>query len=68
MEQIGKWIYEIIHEVKNYELPSEKKEIGDYLKKFREEISKNKNIHKIRNEVMELCKKFPLYPDFDVLR
>ena len=68
MEIIGKWISEIVHEIKKYELPEDKKEINDYLKKFREEIKNNKKIHEIRNNVVELCKKFPLYPDFDVLR
>ncbi len=68
MKQIGKWISEIIHEIKKYELPEDKKEINNYLKKFREEIKNNKKIHEIRENVIELCKKFPLYPKFDVLR
>src|SRR3989338_8130837 len=68
MEHIGKWISEVIHEIKKYQLPEDKKEINDYLRKFREEIKQNKEIHEIRNNVVELCKKFPLYPDFDVLR
>ena len=68
MEIIGKWMSEIIHEIKKYELPEDKKQINEYLKKFREEIKDNKKIHEIRNHVVELCKKFPLYPGFDVLR
>src|SRR3989339_652040 len=68
MEIIGKWISEVINEVKKYELPEDKKEIQNYLKQFREEIKQNKKIHEIKNQVVELCKKFPLYPDFDVLR
>jgi len=68
MESIGKWISEIIHEIKKYELPEDKKEINNYLKNFREEIKNNKKIHEIKNNVVELCKKFPLYPDFEVLR
>ena len=40
----------------------------DYLKNFKESIKKNKKIENIKNEVINLCKKFPLYPDFDVLR
>ncbi|MEK6946753.1 MAG: hypothetical protein AABX32_04040, partial [Nanoarchaeota archaeon] len=68
MEQIGKWISEVIHEIKKYELPEDKKQINDYLKKFREEIKNNKKIHEIKNNVVELCKKFPLYPNFDILR
>ena len=68
MEQIGKWISEVIHEIKKYELPEDKKEINNYLKQFRDEIKQNKKIHEIKNEVMDLCKKFPLYPNFEVLR
>lgn len=68
MEHIGKWISEVIQEIKKYELPEDKKEINNYLKKFREEIKHNKKIHEIRNNVVELCKKFPLYPGFEVLR
>ena len=68
MELVGKWISEVVHEIKKYELPEDKKQINDYLKKFREEIKNNKKIHEIRNQVVELCKKFPLYPEFDVLR
>ena len=68
MEQIGKWISEILKEISKYELPEDKKQINDYLKKFREEVKNNKKIHEIRNHVVELCKKFPLYPGFDVLK
>jgi glycine hydroxymethyltransferase len=68
MEQIGKWISEIIKEIAKYDLPEDKKEINNYLKKFREEIKQNKKIYEIKNNVVELCKKFPLYPDFDVLK
>ena len=68
MEMIGKWISEILKEIAKYELPEDKKEMGNCLNKFREEIKQNKKIHEIRNNVVELCKKFPLYPGFDVLR
>jgi len=68
MEQIGKWISEILKDISKYELPEDKKQINEYLKKFREEIKNNKKVHEIKNNVVELCRKFPLYPDFDVLR
>ena len=68
MEHIGKWISEVMHELKKYELPDDKKEINNYLKKFREEIKHNNKIHEIRNNVVELCKKFPLYPGFEILK
>ncbi|MEK6869747.1 MAG: hypothetical protein AABX74_05925, partial [Nanoarchaeota archaeon] len=67
METIGKWIADIIKEAKGFKLPDDKEERNDYLKEFKERIKKNENIKKIRNEVVELCKSFPLYPGFDVL-
>ena len=67
MEVIGKWIADIIMEVKNHDLPVDKEERKTYLKKFKEEIKKNKNIGKIKDEVIGICKKFPLYPGFDIL-
>lgn len=68
MEMIGKWISDVIKEIKEYELPEDKKEINNYLDKFRGEIKHNKKIHQVRNEVVELCRKFPLYPEFDILK
>ncbi len=68
MEHIGKWISEIIHEIKKYELPEDKKEIGNYIKTFKEEIKQNKKIHEIKAQVVELCRKFPMYRDFEILR
>ncbi|MBI1935014.1 serine hydroxymethyltransferase [Candidatus Woesearchaeota archaeon] len=68
MELVGKWIADVIKEIKDFELPEDKKEIGNYLKAFKEEIKENKKILEIRNSVIKLCRKFPLYPGFDVLR
>ena len=68
MKLIGVWIAEIIKEVKDFELPENKAEIGNYIRQFKQSIEHNKKIHEIRNQVVELCRKFPLYPDFDILR
>lgn len=68
METIGKWIADVIKEVKNFELPEGKEERNAYLKEFKEKIKKNENIRGIKNEVIGLCNKFPLYSDFDVLK
>lgn len=68
MESIGKWIAEVIKEVKDFELPEDKEEKSKYIKEFKEKIMKNPKIAKIKNGVVELCNKFPLYPDFDVLK
>ena len=63
MELIGDWIADVINEVKNYEIPDDKDARGKAIENFRKKIILNKKIKKIRNEVVELCKKFPIYPD-----
>ena len=67
MQSIGKWIAEVVEEIKKFNLPEEKEQRKIYLQEFKEEIKKNQKIKQIREQVLELCKKFPLYPDFDVL-
>ena len=63
MRMIAEWISQVIFEVKDYEMSDDKDERNEAIKKFREEITKNQKIKKIKKEVVELCKKFPLYPD-----
>lgn len=61
MEQIAKWIAEVVNETKKHKLPAGKTEIGEYVKKFKEEIKGNAVVKKVREEVRELCGRFPLY-------
>jgi glycine hydroxymethyltransferase len=63
MELIGDWIVEVINEVKDYEMPEDKDERNKVIEKFRKEIISNKKIKKIRNDIIEFCKKFPIYPE-----
>ena len=61
MELIGGWIAKIIFAVKNYELPEDKDQRNEVLRKFRDDIKQNTAIKKTREDVIDLCKKFPLY-------
>jgi glycine hydroxymethyltransferase len=61
MKQIGKWISEVIQEVKNYKMPRDKAERKETISKFREEVLEIQKIKDIREDVKELCKAFPLY-------
>lgn len=61
MKMIANWIIKIVSEIGNYKLPDNKEERTTYVQKFTEDIKKNETIKKVRQEVMELCKKFPLY-------
>jgi glycine hydroxymethyltransferase len=63
MELIADWIAQVIYEVKDYELPEDKDARAEYLRKFRKEIAENRVLKRIKKEVVELCRRFPLYPE-----
>lgn len=62
MRKIGALISKVIKSVKDYELPQGKTERSECLAKFREELKGKKEIEEVREEVLEICKDFPLYP------
>lgn len=66
MVQIADLITRVIKEVSTNELPEDKDERVAYLKKFREEIKTNRNLSAVRDSVLKICEKFPLYPDLEM--
>ncbi len=66
MKLIGRMFADVISEVKGYQLPEDKKQRGEYLNKFRAEISGSKRLAGIKGEVMALCSRFPVYPELEV--
>jgi glycine hydroxymethyltransferase len=66
-KQIGEWIAQILHQIKDYPMPKDKNERIEAIKEFRENIVKNTLIKDINQKVFDLCKKFLLYPDMDIL-
>jgi glycine hydroxymethyltransferase len=65
MKIIAKWIVEVADEIKQFEFPEDKKDMKEYIKKFRSYIGKNKKLKQIRNDIKKLCQKFPLYKNLD---
>lgn len=63
MIQIADMITKIANWSSRYKLPDDKDERNKLLKEFRGVIGTDKTIEELRNEVVELCSKFPLYPD-----
>jgi glycine hydroxymethyltransferase len=61
MVKVAKWINEAIEVAKVYQLPQEKEERRDFMKKFRAEIVRNKQLLQIAKEVSALCKNYPIY-------
>lgn len=64
MKLVAGWIIKVTDLIKNYQLPQTKEERKEYLANFRKEMKENELVKKIRQEVLELCKKFPIYVGF----
>ncbi len=62
MKTIAGLIAQVIFEVKGYQLPEGKEERAAYIKKFKEDLEKNEKLKGVRAQVLDLCKRFPLYP------
>ena len=63
MKKIAGWIAETIEEIKEYRMPAgkeAKQERVELLKKFREEIVKNKRLRAIEREIKSFVVKFPV--------
>ncbi len=60
MEKIGEWIARAIMEMKDCKLPEKKEERSAYIAQFKKDVAANAAIKKIREEVRELCKNFPV--------
>ena len=44
------------------------KVIGEAIAKVINNLNDKSVIKKVKKDILELCKDFPLYPDFDVLK
>lgn len=63
MRTIAGLIADVIDEVKGNELPEDKEERLAYLRKYKEDIKTNPKLLAKREAVLELCSRFPLYPE-----
>lgn len=61
MKQIGKWIAEVVEQVKDHELPKDKKQRATFVREFKAMADKDEVLLKIRKEVETLTKRFPLF-------
>ncbi len=60
MKAIGKWIARAIKEASSYRLPDGKDERIQYVAKAKKELSVNKKLASIANDVAVLCRQFPV--------
>lgn len=61
MKKVADFIYRVSEIVKDFKYIEDKDERKKQLENFYSFIEKNKEIEKIKEEVKELCKKFPIY-------
>ncbi len=66
MVQIADMIARIIKEVSSNELPEDKEGRIAYLKRFRADLKSNRTVEEVRNQVLGICKRFPLYPELEL--
>ncbi len=60
MIKIGQWIARALAEIRNYRLPATKEERIKYIAKVKKEIKNNPELAKIKAEIKEMTKKFPV--------
>jgi len=61
MKKVAQWISKVSLIIKDYKYSDNKEERKITLNNFREFISNSDELKKIREEVKELCLKFPIY-------
>ena len=65
MKLIGSIMAEVIGQIKDYKMPTEKEARIETLKQFRAEIAANGVIKGAREKVIALSLRFPIYPGLD---
>lgn len=61
MEEISGMISEVFSRIKGYSLPQKKEERSAYIADFRKKMSSDEGIATVREKVLELSRRFPLY-------
>lgn len=65
MKLIAEYIFEAVELIKEYQLPSEKEKRGPAIASFKAEMKNNAKLKEIGQKVIELCDRFPLYPEME---
>ena len=60
MRFIADWIAQVVEQIKEYQLPETKEERITYLREFRKNIAANQTLQRIKEEIKDLCVKFPI--------
>ncbi|OGK66289.1 hypothetical protein A2313_03735 [Candidatus Roizmanbacteria bacterium RIFOXYB2_FULL_41_10] len=61
MIRVAGWINEVLTEINHYRLPSDKKDRKTYLAEFRSEVNQNRKIKRIKMEIKQFSRAFPIF-------
>ncbi|MGI0141887.1 MAG: serine hydroxymethyltransferase [Candidatus Micrarchaeales archaeon] len=65
MRLVAKYIFEVVEQIHGYDMPTEKEARSAAISKFKSEMRKNAKIKETGAKVIELCNRFPIYPEID---
>ena len=60
MVKIASWIKKALVEIKGHDLPKQQEARRDFLREYKKQVHKNKNLQDIRREVEDFAGKFPV--------
>lgn len=61
MEQIGKWIAQVLHVVKDWQLPANKRDYAQFIEKYKQFADANTELAAIASQVQVMARRFPLF-------
>jgi glycine hydroxymethyltransferase len=63
MRLVGDLIAQVVSEIKGYEMPKGKDGRAEAIRGFRAGLAKSVVVREVKAKSLELCRRFPLYPD-----
>jgi len=66
MKLIAGYIFEAVELIKGHEMPTDKEKRAQAIQKFKQEMNSSPKIKEIAAKVLELCNRFPLYPEIEL--
>ena len=60
MVKIAGWIKQVLEEIRGHDIPDVQDQRADFIKKYKEEAKKNKKLLKIKAEIAQFTKKYPI--------
>lgn len=60
MKTVASWIKKVLQEIKGFDLPQKQEDRKEFIKQFRKKMKENENLKKIKGEIEEFTKNYPV--------